>query len=85
MEDDDALDALLNQFLDYERAEVKDFRQAIATFSQDLPTIIDTLRKLIDSQEPIPSPPQLPSPHGRGGEGKFSCGRRLSLHCPLST
>jgi len=52
MEDDDALDALLNQFLDYERAEVKDFRGAIASFSQDLPTIIDTLRKLIDSQDP---------------------------------
>lgn len=47
MEDDEALDALLNQFLDYERAEVKDFRQAISNFSQDLPIIINTLRKLI--------------------------------------
>ncbi|WP_083887242.1 type ISP restriction/modification enzyme [Cyanobacterium aponinum] len=54
MEDDDALDTLLNQFLDYERAEVKDFRQAISNFSQDLPIIIDTLRKLIDSQSPFP-------------------------------
>ncbi|MGI0481977.1 type ISP restriction/modification enzyme [Geminocystis sp. CENA526] len=52
MADDDALDTLLNQFLDYERAEVKDFRSAIANFSQDLPTIIDTLRKLIDRQDP---------------------------------
>ncbi|WP_017293872.1 type ISP restriction/modification enzyme [Geminocystis herdmanii] len=51
MADDDALDTLLNQFLDYERAEVKDFRQAISNFSQDLPTIIDTLRKLIDRQD----------------------------------
>jgi len=50
MENDDDLDKLIKQFLDYERAEVKDFRQAINTFSQDLPTIIDTLRKLIDSQ-----------------------------------
>ncbi|WP_017292566.1 type ISP restriction/modification enzyme [Geminocystis herdmanii] len=52
MEDDEALDALLNQFLDYERAEVKNFRQAISNFSQDLPIIIDTLRKLIDRQDP---------------------------------
>jgi len=49
MDDDDALDELINKFLDYERAEVKDFRSAIATFSQDLPTIIDTLRNLIDA------------------------------------
>ncbi|MBD2395131.1 N-6 DNA methylase [Cyanobacterium aponinum FACHB-4101] len=64
MEDDDALDTLLNQFLDYERAEVKDFRQAISNFSQDLPIIIDTLRKLIDSQDT--SPPQPPSPKSEG-------------------
>ncbi|MGY6528781.1 MAG: type ISP restriction/modification enzyme [Cyanobacterium sp.] len=63
MDDDDALDALINQFLDYERAEVKDFRGAIATFSQDLPTIINTLRNLIDSQDP---PIISPSPVGEG-------------------
>ncbi|WP_373480826.1 N-6 DNA methylase [Geminocystis sp.] len=54
MENDDDLDKLIKQFLDYERAEVKDFRHAINTFSQDLPTIIDTLRKLIDSQDLTP-------------------------------
>ncbi|MBF2057606.1 MAG: DUF559 domain-containing protein [Cyanobacterium sp. T60_A2020_053] len=66
MAEDDALDALINRFLDYERAEVKDFRQAINNFSQDLPIIIDTLRNLIDSQDP--SPLQPPSPKGEGGE-----------------
>jgi Type ISP C-terminal specificity domain len=64
MEDDDPLDALLKQFLDYERAEVKDFRQAISNFSQDLPIIINTLRTLIDRQDLTPSP----SPEGEGGE-----------------
>jgi len=63
MDDDDALDELINKFLDYERAEVKDFRIAIATFSQDLPTIIDTLRNLIDAQDP---PIISPSPTGEG-------------------
>ncbi|WP_324281594.1 type ISP restriction/modification enzyme [Cyanobacterium aponinum UTEX 3221] len=65
MEDDEALDALLNQFLDYERAEVKDFRQAISNFSQDLPTIINSLRKLIDSQDPSPL---IPLPEGEGNK-----------------
>jgi predicted helicase len=60
MENDDDLDKLINLFLDYERAEVKDFRQAINTFSQDLPTILDTLRNLIDSQEK----------REKGGEGE---------------
>lgn len=58
MANDDDLDKLIKQFLDYERAEVKDFRQAISNFSQDLPTIIDTLRKLIDRQSPSPSSPK---------------------------
>ncbi|WP_308254131.1 type ISP restriction/modification enzyme, partial [Geminocystis sp. GBBB08] len=55
MENDDELDKLINQFLDYERAEIKDFRQAINTFSQDLPTILNTLRNLIDSQDTLNS------------------------------
>ncbi|BAQ63226.1 helicase domain protein (plasmid) [Geminocystis sp. NIES-3708] len=50
MKIDEELDNVINQFLDYERAEIKDFRQAINTFSQDLPTILDTVRNLIDSQ-----------------------------------
>ncbi|BAQ59695.1 helicase domain protein [Geminocystis sp. NIES-3708] len=65
MENDDDLDKLINQFLDYERTEIKDFRQAINTFSQDLPTILDTLRNLIDSQSPSPL---TPLPQGEGNK-----------------
>ncbi len=44
------LEAIINQFLDYERPEVKDFREAISSFKEDLPTILTTLRNLIDEQ-----------------------------------
>ena len=42
----DLLD-LLNQFINYERPEVKEFKTAIAKFSEDLPTILDSLRNMI--------------------------------------
>ena len=48
--DADKLDRLLTQFISYERPEVRDFRQAIAKFKADLPTILTTLRDLIDAQ-----------------------------------
>ena len=35
---------------DYERPEVKDFRQAIAIFNEDLPTILIRLREMINGQ-----------------------------------
>jgi predicted helicase len=63
MKNPDDLDKIINQFLDFERAEVKDFRQAINSFNQDLPIIIDTLRNLIDSQSPSPL---TPLPKGEG-------------------
>ncbi len=44
----DQLDKILNLFLDYQRPEVKDFREAISSFKQDLPTILTTLRNLIN-------------------------------------
>jgi predicted helicase len=50
MRDEDKLDSILNAFLNYTRPEVKDFREAIATFQADLPTILDSLRKMIDDQ-----------------------------------
>ncbi len=50
MRDEQALDQLLTDFINYERPEVKDFRQAIAVFNQDLPTILETLRALIGQQ-----------------------------------
>ncbi|MFB2817765.1 N-6 DNA methylase [Umezakia ovalisporum] len=50
MKDADALDDIINNFINYVRPEVRDFRQAIETFKQDLPTTLDSLRDLIDSQ-----------------------------------
>ncbi len=44
----DQLHKIITQFFEYERPEVKDFRQAISSFKQDLPTILDTLRNLIN-------------------------------------
>ena len=46
-----ALDRCLNQFLDYERPEVKGFRQAIEQFRADLPQIVEVLRGTIAEQE----------------------------------
>jgi len=45
------LDALLTNFINYERPEVQDFRQAIECFKTDLPTVLNTLRKTLDSQD----------------------------------
>ncbi len=50
MKDRDALEKMLNLFLDYERPEVKDFRQAINSFKEDLPVILDTLRNIIKQE-----------------------------------
>ncbi len=44
----DQLHKIITQFFDYQRPEVKDFRQAIASFKEDLPTILDTLRNLLN-------------------------------------
>ncbi len=46
-----ALDRCLNQFLDYERPEVKGFRQAIERFREDLPQIVEVLRETIAQEE----------------------------------
>jgi predicted helicase len=46
-----ALDRCLNQFLDYERPEVKGFRQAIEKFREDLPQIVEVLRETIAQEE----------------------------------
>ncbi|MEA5559018.1 type ISP restriction/modification enzyme [Nodularia spumigena] len=50
MQDAEALDGIITNFINYVRPEVKDFRSAIETFKQDLPTVLDSLRDLIDSQ-----------------------------------
>ncbi len=50
MADANKLDKLLTHFLNYERPEVRDFRQAIEHFKQDLPTIVKTLRQTLNIQ-----------------------------------
>ncbi|QYX31441.1 type ISP restriction/modification enzyme [Sphaerospermopsis torques-reginae] len=51
MQDADALDGIINNFINFVRPEVQDFREAIEIFKQDIPIILDSLRKLIDCQE----------------------------------
>ena len=51
MLDADALDRLLNVFVDYERPEVRDFRAAITKFKEDIPSILEKLRETIQIAE----------------------------------
>ena len=48
MREADKLEAVLTQFLRYERAEVGDFRQAIERFKADLPDVLKTLRQMLE-------------------------------------
>jgi predicted helicase len=48
--DAEKLDALFQQFINYEREEIRDFRKAIEKFKEDLPTVLVTLRDLIEQQ-----------------------------------
>jgi len=50
IDDADRLDHLLQQFIGYERQEIRDFHRAIEKFKEDLPTVLSTLRDLIDEQ-----------------------------------
>lgn len=50
MRDDEALDGIINAFINYVRPEVEDFREAIDSFKEDLPTILEALRGLIALQ-----------------------------------
>lgn len=50
MRDPEALDRILNTFVSFEKPEVRDFIQAIEKFKEDLPTIIETLRKKIEEE-----------------------------------
>jgi predicted helicase len=51
MKDADALDETINAFINYVRPEVRDFREAIEVFKEDLPTILNALRSMIQGQE----------------------------------
>jgi predicted helicase len=50
MKDVAALDGIITYFINYVRPEVKDFREAIEIFKEDLPAVLNALRNLIDSQ-----------------------------------
>jgi predicted helicase len=51
MKDVEALDRIITAFINYVRPEVKDFREAIEHFKEDLPTILNALRDMIDRQQ----------------------------------
>jgi predicted helicase len=51
LEDEDALDKLLNKFINYQRQEVTDFRKAIEQFKEDIPKVTEALRDIINKQE----------------------------------
>lgn len=51
MKDPEALDRLLNLFINYERPEVRNFRKAIELFKQDIPKVTETIRGIILAAE----------------------------------
>ncbi len=51
MNNPEALNKLLIQFINFERPEVKNFRKAIELFKQDIPKVTETLRGIIIAQE----------------------------------
>jgi predicted helicase len=48
--DPERLHVLLSRFVNYTRAEVRDFRDAIERFKGDLPQVVETLRLMISKQ-----------------------------------
>nr|WP_210116386.1 type ISP restriction/modification enzyme [Hymenobacter fodinae] len=53
LDDIEATDAILQQFLHYERPEVSTFRQAIERFRDDLPLVVESLRSTIAAAEGV--------------------------------
>jgi predicted helicase len=51
VEDPARLKKLLELFFSYERAEIADFRKAVAQFKTDLPAVLGALRDMIDTAE----------------------------------
>lgn len=49
MKDAEKLDKILNEFVNFEKPEVKEFNSALEHFKQDIPTIINTLRDKIEA------------------------------------
>jgi predicted helicase len=51
MKDADALHDILTKFLQYERPEVQDFREAIEKFKEDIPKVTVAIREIIEAQQ----------------------------------
>jgi predicted helicase len=51
MKDADALHVILTKFLQYERPEVHDFREAIEKFKEDIPKVTVAIREIIEAQQ----------------------------------
>jgi predicted helicase len=51
MKDAGALDSILTRFLQYERPEVHDFREAIEKFKEDIPKVTVAIREIIEAQQ----------------------------------
>ncbi len=51
MKDPEALHAILTKFLQYERPEVHDFREAINKFKEDIPKVTVAIREIIESEQ----------------------------------
>ena len=49
MKEPEKLDRILNEFINFEKPEVKEFNTALENFKQDIPTIIKTLRDKIEA------------------------------------
>ena len=54
LEDEQALDKLLNKFIAFERQEVTDFRKAIEKFKEDIPKVTEAIRDIITKQDGNP-------------------------------
>ncbi|MDA8084065.1 MAG: N-6 DNA methylase [Nitrospiraceae bacterium] len=50
MKDPEELDRILTAFISYEHPEVKSFNEAIEHFKRDIPTIVETLHKMMEAE-----------------------------------
>ena len=53
MDDPAKLDGLLQQFINYERPEIRDFHRAIEKFKEDLPSVLVALRNSIEKESKV--------------------------------
>ncbi|MDB6116351.1 MAG: adenine specific methyltransferase [Verrucomicrobiaceae bacterium] len=55
-DNNEALDELLTAYVSFEHPEVREFKQAVERFKQDIPSIVKTLREMIDAQSTANAP-----------------------------